>query len=259
LRSAPIVGGILASMGIIASMLRTLSYLAEAICARSCVSRSKEGLEDSQDVPSCSESRPSVDTALLNYAKGDVSTDSNVSESSGMASSQIGSPTGMPPTEDQASQDVVADLPDRLEEFMGRDVLVGVAGAPMKSTDCTSPLQQPDLDWASIDTSCRAGDETPEVAVFRVVCPSTGLGEVVAVIGADPLLGAWDIARAVRLAADVASFPIWMAEICLPKAGSEFKLLMIGADGSVQWEPMAGNRVWPSDLSACRTPIFGLR
>mmetsp|Transcript_129851 Transcript_129851/g.375936 ORF Transcript_129851/g.375936 Transcript_129851/m.375936 type:complete len:285 (-) Transcript_129851:168-1022(-) len=71
-------------------------------------------------------------------------------------------------------------------------------------------------------------------------------GEVL-VVGADEALGAWDVARAVRLTCQGAAVA-WTGSVALPSPESEFKLVVRRPDGAVEWEPLSnnGNRRFPA-------------
>ena len=75
----------------------------------------------------------------------------------------------------------------------------------------------------------------------------TAWGDAVVVVGDAPELGAWDPQRGLRL--DPSAWPSWRAEVSL-RAGSrvQYKLVVLGADGSVRWESGANRAlVVPTD------------
>lgn len=76
---------------------------------------------------------------------------------------------------------------------------------------------------------------------------ATRFGDTLLVVGDAPELGAWDPRRGLRL--DGIEWPTWRAEAVL-RAGSraEYKLVVLGADGSVRWESGANRAlVVPTD------------
>jgi len=87
---------------------------------------------------------------------------------------------------------------------------------------------------------------TPRKCHVSVVCDSTKPGECLALIGEDPALGSWDTQKVVQLTTSAESFPTWSADIPAPAAGSQFKLVITRGNGDVSWEPIDGNRTWPS-------------
>ncbi len=72
-------------------------------------------------------------------------------------------------------------------------------------------------------------------------CDRTVWGDAVVLVGDLPELGAWDPEQGLRL--DGARFPLWTAELNL-RAGAafEYKLVLLRADGSVQWETGVNRR-----------------
>lgn len=106
-----------------------------------------------------------------------------------------------------------------------------------------------------VDSCCSESATQPfHICRLQVVCSSTFPGEEVAVFGADPHLGRWDIAQAVRMTTDRATYPVWSCELSPPNTGSEFKLAIISLTG---WESLIGNRTWPSDTCTCLNLTFG--
>jgi len=83
-------------------------------------------------------------------------------------------------------------------------------------------------------------------ARLEVTCEAAPEGQV-GVSGADPVLGEWDLGRAIRLDRDEGSEPRWTGDVPLPVAGSEFKLVLLRS-GDSTWEPLQENRRWPSQV-----------
>lgn len=83
----------------------------------------------------------------------------------------------------------------------------------------------------------------------NAICGCTELRDCLMMVGADAALGAWDCSRAATLSTSPALFPAWYLDLadCHPVRGSEFKLVILQADGTVLWEPIEGNRTWPAD------------
>eukprot|EP00443_Scrippsiella_acuminata_P070477 CAMPEP_0115394548 /NCGR_PEP_ID=MMETSP0271-20121206/12323_1 /TAXON_ID=71861 /ORGANISM="Scrippsiella trochoidea, Strain CCMP3099" /LENGTH=427 /DNA_ID=CAMNT_0002818223 /DNA_START=69 /DNA_END=1353 /DNA_ORIENTATION=- len=102
-----------------------------------------------------------------------------------------------------------------------------------------------------------AGAAAPRTCRVNFVCDSTQPGECLALIGSDVALGAWDTGKAVILTTSAAAFPTWSADIPAPAAGSEFKLVISRGNGNVSWEPIAGNRTWPSAVVADPIAVTG--
>lgn len=71
-------------------------------------------------------------------------------------------------------------------------------------------------------------------------------GAKVSVCGSEPSLGAWEVTGAASLGSSESSPSTWVGEIAIPTASSEFKLVAVQADGSVEWEPIPGNRAFPA-------------
>lgn len=71
-------------------------------------------------------------------------------------------------------------------------------------------------------------------------------GQKVACCGADSRLGEWDTSKAFHLNQEPSSSSTWTADVPLPSAESEFKFLTVEADGTVNWEPIIGNRRFPA-------------
>jgi len=77
-----------------------------------------------------------------------------------------------------------------------------------------------------------------------VQCEETKPGDVVCCAGGSPLLGDWDVSKALVLSGD--DFPSWTVDLpSTVPAGTEFKFVIRSADGGVRWEPFDGNRRWP--------------
>jgi|EP00927_Polykrikos_kofoidii_P057140 hypothetical protein len=79
-----------------------------------------------------------------------------------------------------------------------------------------------------------------EVTVTDVCC-----GSQLALSGADEAFGGWEPAGAIWLQPAGEGYQ-WTGDIPVPSGGTEFKLMWIGMGGEVTWEPLEGNRMWPS-------------
>lgn len=77
--------------------------------------------------------------------------------------------------------------------------------------------------------------------VWEALCDATSFGDTVLVVGADPMLGAWDPDAGLRLSTDPSSFPLWHGTASLAHCPQRvvWKLAVRRADGSVLWEPGA--------------------
>merc|ERR1719428_2224182 len=98
---------------------------------------------------------------------------------------------------------------------------------------------------------CVAAGRRPLARIMSVRVKVTSMAEHIeqlGIVGADPAIGAWDPERALLLATDESSYPVWTAEVPLQKGGSHFKLLIIKNAGGFEWEPIDGDRVWPEDV-----------
>jgi len=84
-----------------------------------------------------------------------------------------------------------------------------------------------------------------DVCHVKVTCGSTKLGEELHIVGSCPELGAWDVAKSVKLNTTAESFPLWTADVQTPAQGSKFKVIKVKPDG-VDWECIEGNRLWPT-------------
>jgi len=78
---------------------------------------------------------------------------------------------------------------------------------------------------------------------LEVLCEDTQPGESLCVLGSHPL--SWDVALCPRLVTNSSSFPCWYVDLPVISPGSEFKLA-IEQHGVLRWEPIDGNRLWPT-------------
>jgi hypothetical protein len=79
---------------------------------------------------------------------------------------------------------------------------------------------------------------------LKAVC-ETQFGESVAVVGS--AFDGWDPSSALVLTTGEDTYPTWTADVPLPAAGLEFKLVITKA-GGVAWEALEGNRTFPEGL-----------
>lgn len=115
----------------------------------------------------------------------------------------------------------------------------GLSHITSNATCATEPAQG-DHERSSADLTA------PATCRINAVCASTQPGQVLALVGSDPALGAWDAAKALHLSTSAETFPTWSVDVPTLDAGVEFKLIMKSADGLVTWEPVESNRVWAS-------------
>jgi len=141
----------------------------------------------------------------------------------------------------------LAPAPEKLE----------LAREASSDADTTAPK---DIVHVTSDSTCATealpGESKPtshaelkSEAICRVsaVCSSTEPGQVLALVGSDPALGAWDTAKALELVTSAETFPTWSVDVHDALGpGVEFKLIIKSADGVVTWEPMEHNRTWAS-------------
>lgn len=106
-------------------------------------------------------------------------------------------------------------------------------------------------------TSTEQGTLTSTICHVSVVCDCTKPGECLAVLGADAALGGWDTKNCVPLSTSADAFPTWSADVLVPAAGSEYKLVIVRADGGITWEPIETNRTWPANLSGGALGSYG--
>jgi hypothetical protein len=107
----------------------------------------------------------------------------------------------------------------------------------------------------SVDTPrSHSGSDTWHVSF---VCDSTKPGDCLAIVGSDPAFGNWNLGKAVRLTTSGDSWPIWSGDVPAVAPGSEFKLVIASSGGNVSWEPIDGNRTWPSSLPSGTLATFG--
>ncbi|CAE8626465.1 unnamed protein product [Polarella glacialis] len=90
---------------------------------------------------------------------------------------------------------------------------------------------------------------------FEIECGATAPGDVVAVVGQEPELGAWDEKKGVKL--DGTDFPLWRGQVQLPSrapgSSVEYKYVILLKNGSARWEALDGNRVRLTDAGEiCR-------
>merc|ERR1712154_377959 len=60
-----------------------------------------------------------------------------------------------------------------------------------------------------------------------------------------------------RFATDVASYPMWSAELPCLKPGTEFKFIILSSSGEATWEPFEQNREWPTEAGSVVRGQFG--
>ena len=101
------------------------------------------------------------------------------------------------------------------------------------------PTTQPAAQGSSPSPAAASADPPHPTLRFRVAYPTTW-GQCVAVSGAAPLLGAWDPARALRMACRheptgaATSRLVWEAAVALPpSARVDYKYVVLGEDGGV--------------------------
>ena len=71
----------------------------------------------------------------------------------------------------------------------------------------------------------------------------TTFGDTAVVVGSVAQLGGWDPSRGLRLSTDADSYPTWTGHVAIDCGGEcEFKLVILRADGGVEWEPLEHNR-----------------
>lgn len=119
------------------------------------------------------------------------------------------------------------------------------AAAPEAPND-TGPVQQ--TEGAPSPTAAISepadGVAGPGNVVFQVVC-ETSPGEVAAVVGGCPELGAWSTPDARRLSCGN-TYPLWKSDpVPVNVAQLEYKFLVVNeTTKSVRWEPLPGNRMY---------------
>ena len=73
----------------------------------------------------------------------------------------------------------------------------------------------------------------------------TRWGDTLVLVGSTKSFGGWQPEQGQRLHTDAASYPVWqLSELRVPAdlAGLEYKLVILRADGAVDWEPVCQNR-----------------
>lgn len=72
----------------------------------------------------------------------------------------------------------------------------------------------------------------------------TQWGDTAVLVGSVPALGEWQPDRGVRLSTDKDCYPTWKAQLLVPGGveSVEYKIVILRADGQVDWEPLTRNR-----------------
>jgi len=95
---------------------------------------------------------------------------------------------------------------------------------------------------------------------FHMTHAGTQLGDRVVLTGNHPNLGNWDPTMGLDLSTTSSSFPSWTAAIELT-AGSDiaFKMVTLGSNGTVQWEPGPNRVIHVSNLgrASVLSGLFG--
>lgn len=80
---------------------------------------------------------------------------------------------------------------------------------------------------------------------LEVTLEGTPDGEL-GVVGSDPIFGEWDVSKAIKFTSSQESASTYTAEMGVPVAESEFKLLILQGGAAASWEPLVDNRRFPS-------------
>eukprot|EP00443_Scrippsiella_acuminata_P020913 CAMPEP_0115307448 /NCGR_PEP_ID=MMETSP0270-20121206/73146_1 /TAXON_ID=71861 /ORGANISM="Scrippsiella trochoidea, Strain CCMP3099" /LENGTH=733 /DNA_ID=CAMNT_0002725891 /DNA_START=14 /DNA_END=2215 /DNA_ORIENTATION=+ len=86
---------------------------------------------------------------------------------------------------------------------------------------------------------CQGTKKCGRELFWDAICDSTGIGDILLVVGAAPELGAWDAETALHLETTPRNFPRWTGSICLDVSLSlvvEWKLVIKRSDGTYEWE-----------------------
>jgi len=140
---------------------------------------------------------------------------------------------------------------------VGRDVCgVGadkVSTPPAPADDQRTSPGSSGVGLASASGSASDLDGAP--VVLRAVCEATKHGDTIVIVGSSDALGSWEPSRGVEMRTTPEMWPLWSADVPGEAAGSEFKLVVRRADGSIAWEPFLGNRVL--EQSPKEAAVFG--
>ena len=100
-------------------------------------------------------------------------------------------------------------------------------------------------------------EDVPTCAVFDVRV-ETQWGDTAVLVGSVPALGSWQPERGLRLATDEDCYPIWkgkLASLGYTNGIVEYKVVILRADGSAEWEPLVSNRRLPVCPGTARVEI----
>jgi len=78
---------------------------------------------------------------------------------------------------------------------------------------------------------------------FEVVCKSTGLGDVLCVVGSCSSLGDWNVKKGLELSTGPTMFPRWSATAQIGRDPVEWKLCIQRAKGGEDWERCSNRRI----------------
>lgn len=91
----------------------------------------------------------------------------------------------------------------------------------------------------------RTGNATMSLS-FEATVDCTKWGDTVALVGSLTELGSWRPDVGIRMTTDVSSFPVWKARLpplaCPPGSRLEYKLVILRACGTIEWEELPSNR-----------------
>lgn len=89
--------------------------------------------------------------------------------------------------------------------------------------------------WQRYGTGIAGPESTPVAVEVEAYCDGTQFGDTLVLVGDVEALGAWDPSRGLRLSGD--EWPTWKQTVELPAgARVEYKLVIVRADGRVDWE-----------------------
>lgn len=110
-----------------------------------------------------------------------------------------------------------------------------------------TPISQPSFGFGFASAPSNLSAVPPPAAVLSFdVKAETRWGDTVVLVGSHEMFGNWRPDRGQRMATGESTYPVWrLRDLKIPPGGGalELKAVILRADESVEWEPLACNRV----------------